>query len=125
MAPRKYFYIISYVVLFAIHYIAFYWPPILYSYIVVIPLIFLGIYDILSYQNVLRNYPVIGHIRYMAEFIRPEIQQYFVASNLSGRPFNRETRSLVYQRAKGVIDTIPFGTQHDLTMAEIFNLDAV
>jgi glutamate synthase domain-containing protein 2 len=76
----------------------------------------LGIYDMyFTPHNVLRNYPVIGHFRYMLEFIRPEIQQYFVATNLSGRPFNRETRSLVYQRAKNTVDTLPFGTQHDIT----------
>ena len=63
---------------------------------------------------VLRNFPIFGHLRYLLEFIRPEIQQYFIASNQSGRPFNRQVRSLVYQRAKKALETIPFGTQQDI-----------
>lgn len=78
-------------------------------------LILVGIYDICQRKHaILRNFPVIGHMRYILEFIRPEIQQYFIATNQSGRPFNRETRSLVYQRAKQVLDTLPFGTQEDI-----------
>jgi glutamate synthase domain-containing protein 2 len=76
--------------------------------------ILIGLFDLCSHQNVRRNFPVIGHIRYMFEFIRPEIQQYFVATNLSGRPFCREVRALVYRRGKNVDDTIPFGTERDI-----------
>jgi glutamate synthase domain-containing protein 2 len=61
-----------------------------------------------------RNFPVIGHARYLLELIRPEINQYFVESNSDGRPFSRNDRSVVYQRAKGELDTLPFGTQHDV-----------
>jgi glutamate synthase domain-containing protein 2 len=57
----------------------------------------------------------LGHLRYILEFFRPEIQQYFVADNKSERPFNREKRSLIYERAKAVIDTAPFGTIYDIT----------
>jgi len=46
--------------------------------------------------------------------IRPEIQQYFVESNIDGTPVNREFRSIIYQRAKGQLDTLPFGTQWDV-----------
>jgi glutamate synthase domain-containing protein 2 len=96
-------------------YLLFHWAPILHSLWIILPLILLGLYDINSNHNVLRNYPVIGHLRYIFEFIRPEIQQYFVATNQSGRPYNREQRSLIYQRAKNVMDTHPFGTEHDIT----------
>ena len=65
-------------------------------------------------RAVLRNFPVIGRMRYLFEMIRPEINQYFVESNTDGTPFNREVRSLVYQRAKRVLDTLPFGTQRDV-----------
>lgn len=83
-----------------------------FAFAVVILLIAVGIYDFLQPKHtILRNFPVIGHFRYILEFIRPEIHQYFIADNLNERPFNRETRSLVYQRAKGIRDTIPFGTQ--------------
>ena len=80
-----------------------------------IPVFLLGIYDISQKKHTLLNlYPIIGHLRYLFESIRPEIQQYFVESNISGRPFNREFRALVYQRAKNVRDTRPFGTQFDV-----------
>ncbi|OAJ34108.1 FMN-binding glutamate synthase family protein [Piscirickettsia salmonis] len=62
----------------------------------------------------LRNFPILGHIRYLLEFFRPEIQQYFIADNVSERPFDRETRSLIYQRAKHDRETIPFGTQREI-----------
>lgn len=76
----------------------------------------LGIYDLkFSPHTLNRLYPIAAYIRYGLEFIRTEIQQYFIASNTEERPFNREQRSLVYQRAKHVRDTIPFGTQRDLT----------
>ena len=75
----------------------------------------LGFYDMLQTKHtVLRLYPVVGHFRYLLESIRPEIQQYFVESDINGRPVSREFRSLVYQRAKGVRDTRPFGTLFDV-----------
>ena len=112
---RTIFYLSSAISLVAIAALTPFWHNAPYLLIIVIPIILLGLYDIKSSHNILRNYPVIGHIRYAFEFIRPEIQQYFVATNLSGRPFNREQRSLVYQRAKNVMDTHPFGTEHDIT----------
>ena len=63
---------------------------------------------------VLRNYPVIGHIRFLLEYIRPEIRQYFIESDNESHPFSRQQRSLVYQRAKGDSDKRPFGTQLDV-----------
>ncbi|MCO5978336.1 FMN-binding glutamate synthase family protein [Ideonella oryzae] len=63
---------------------------------------------------VLRNYPVIGHLRFLLEFIRPEIRQYFIESDNEAAPFSRQQRSLVYQRAKGEPDKRPLGTQLDL-----------
>ena len=65
-------------------------------------------------HSVLRNYPVIGHLRFLAEFIRPEIRQYFIESDREAAPFSRQQRSLVYQRSKGVQDKRPFGTQLDV-----------
>ncbi|MGE3388006.1 MAG: FMN-binding glutamate synthase family protein, partial [Bdellovibrionales bacterium] len=55
-----------------------------------------------------------GNLRYFFELIRPELQQYFVEDNLSGRPIPRELRSVVYQRAKGQLETVPFGTQRNV-----------
>ncbi len=72
----------------------------------------LGVYDVLqTKRSVLRNYPVIGHLRYMLEYVRPEIRQYFLEDDNEATPFSRAQRSLVYQRAKGESDKRPFGTQ--------------
>lgn len=67
-----------------------------------------------SSSNLRRNYPVLANIRYLLEYVRPEIQQYFIARNTEERPFNREQRDLIYRRAKGLNDTLPFGTQRDI-----------
>jgi glutamate synthase domain-containing protein 2 len=66
-------------------------------------------------HSILRNYPVIGHLRFLLEFIRPEMRQYFIESDNEAAPFSRQQRSLVYQRAKGDPDKRPFGTQLDVS----------
>lgn len=94
------------------------WHPFLWSLLIVAPLIVLGVADMLqTHHAVRRNFPVIGHGRYLLEMVRPEINQYFVESNSDGRPFSRNDRSVVYQRAKGALDTLPFGTQRDVYAA--------
>ena len=78
-------------------------------------LVLLGVRDLLQVRHaVLRNYPVIGHLRFLLEWIRPEIRQYFIDSDRDAVPFSREQRSLVYQRAKGQVDKRAFGTQLDV-----------
>jgi hypothetical protein len=62
----------------------------------------------------LRNFPVLGNVRFLFESIRPEIRQYFVEADEDGKPFDRNHRSLVYQRAKKVVDTICFGTRRNV-----------
>ena len=75
----------------------------------------LAAHDLLQRRHVvLRTYPIVGHGRWIAEAIRPELQQYFVESDTDGRPFDRDTRSIVYQRAKGDEAESPFGTELDL-----------
>jgi glutamate synthase domain-containing protein 2 len=82
---------------------------------VVVALIALAIYDLVQKKHsILRNYPVLGHMRFLMEGIRPELQQYFIERNFDGRPFDRDTRSAIYQRAKGVKEEQPFGTERDL-----------
>src|SRR5699024_351672 len=73
-----------------------------------------GVCDLNSSRNVLRNYPMLGRLRYLMEFIRPELRQYFFESQLSGRPINREQRMLVHARADGKGDTSPLGTKRDI-----------
>lgn len=75
----------------------------------------LGGYELFfGISNLRRNYPVLANIRYGLEHIRPEIQQYFIANNVEERPFSRERRNLIYRRAKGANDTLPFGTEQDI-----------
>src|SRR5690606_41887155 len=63
---------------------------------------------------ILKNFPVIGYLRYFFEFISPEIQQYFIERNTDGKPFSRNLRSIAYQRSKNLEATSPFGTQLEL-----------
>jgi glutamate synthase domain-containing protein 2 len=73
-----------------------------------------GVHDVLQRRHsILRNYPVIGHVRWMAELIRPEIRQYLVEADEEAAPFSRSQRSLVYQRSKGEPGEQPFGTLMD------------
>jgi glutamate synthase domain-containing protein 2 len=109
------FYIISFVVLGLIALMGVGWPPAWWAFVLAGPVFLLGVADSLQRkQAVRRNFPVIGHFRYLLEMIRPEINQYFIESNMDGTPFNRETRSIVYQRAKLQLQTLPFGTQRDV-----------
>lgn len=81
----------------------------------IIVLMGVGIYDFFQTEHtILRNFPILGHIRFILEFFRPEIRQYFIADDQEERPFNRKIRSVIYQRAKKARDTVPFGTQFDV-----------
>lgn len=94
---------------------AFIAPDLLWAWVGLGPLLILGLYDCTQTQHaVLRNFPLIGHFRYLLEMIRPEIYQYFIESDTDGMPFDREERSLIYQRAKRELDTVPFGTKDDV-----------
>ncbi len=68
-------------------------------------------------RSILRNYPILGHFRFFFETIRPEIRQYFLEEDTAQNPFSRNQRSIVYQRAKQVLDKRPFGTQLDVYQA--------
>ena len=115
MKVRERFILISTIVVIAIICIALFWPPILWSFILVGPLVMMGIFDIFQKRHTIRrNFPLIGRFRYVLESIRPEIMQYFVETDTEGRPLNRILRSVIYRRAKGETDTEPFGTQMDL-----------
>lgn len=86
-----------------------------FGLIVTLPLAMLGIRDLIQAKhNLLRNYPIIGHFRWLFEKIRPQIHQYLVESNTDGRPFNRDDRTVVYERAKQEGGIKPFGTEMDV-----------
>ncbi len=112
---RNIFYIISLVGILLAFFGQFVWAPMIWLLVLVLPYIAIGLYDMhFASHNVLRNYPVIGHMRYALEFISPEIRQYFIETNENGRPYNRQQRNLIYARADGGLQTQPFGTQWDL-----------
>ena len=95
----------------------YFWPAWPW-FIVFMGLSLLGFRDVRQTRRaVLRNYPVIGHLRFLLEYIRPEMRQYFIESDNEATPFSRQQRSLVYQRAKGDPDKRPFGTQKDVGAA--------
>ena len=82
---------------------------------IAILMIALGFYDLMQKQHtILRNFPVIGHFRYLLEGIGPEIRQYFIESDIDGKPLNRNQRTYIYSRAKKQIATHPFGTENDV-----------
>ncbi|WP_108652074.1 FMN-binding glutamate synthase family protein [Dongshaea marina] len=83
------------------------------SFLLILVAIYL--YDIIQTKHtILRNFPILGHMRFILEFFRPEIQQYFIADDKSEMPFDRATRSVIYERAKGINDTTAFGTERDI-----------
>jgi len=115
MIVRKLFYILSFSALTLTIVLAQYWSSLYGALLVVLPVVALGCRDMRQRKHtILRLYPVIGHIRFLFESVRPEIQQYFVESDTNGKPLSREFRSLIYQRAKGQRDTRPFGTVFDV-----------
>src|ERR1700722_14633556 len=74
-----------------------------------------GVHDVVQRRHsILRNYPILGHARFILESIRPELQQYFIERNYDGRPFDRDTRTSIYERAKGVKDEQAYGTERDV-----------
>jgi len=87
-------------------------PSWYWAMIASLPILIVAMRD--SFQKkhaIIRNFPVIGHLRYFFEAIRPELRQYFFESDLDGKPFNRRQRSIVYQRAKNEKQTVAFGMQ--------------
>ncbi len=95
--------------------IGYFWRPAFWAFTVVLPLVILGGYDMIQKSHaIMRTFPLVGRGRYWMEWLRPKIYQYFVESDIDGRPFNRTERSVIYQRAKKEVDTTPFGTQLDV-----------
>jgi glutamate synthase domain-containing protein 2 len=75
----------------------------------------LGVRDLAQTRHsILRNYPILGHMRFALEALRPELQQYFIERNYDGRPYDRDTRTGIYERAKGIQDEQAYGTERDV-----------
>ncbi|HXB10441.1 MAG TPA: FMN-binding glutamate synthase family protein [Bacteroidia bacterium] len=102
----------SFLLIVAIGVAGLFWVPILWSFVVIGPLILVGIVDMRQPSHTIkRNFPLLGRMRYWMEALRPKIYQYFIESDTDGTPFNRLNRNVIYQRSKKVNDTTPFGTQ--------------
>ncbi|HMB75266.1 MAG TPA: FMN-binding glutamate synthase family protein, partial [Kiloniellaceae bacterium] len=87
----------------------------LWALIVFLPLAAVGVRDLFQERHsLLRNYPVTAHLRWIFEGFRPEIRQYFIEGDVGGMPFDRDQRSLVYERAKNEKSEEPFGTELDV-----------
>lgn len=92
-----------------------YGPAMLWLFFVNGPFIVIGIYDLVQTENaILRDFPLIGHMRYILSRFAPMIHQYFVEDDTHGSPFTRNQRELVYLRADNKQATHPFGTELDL-----------
>jgi glutamate synthase domain-containing protein 2 len=112
---RRRFYTLSVILIGAVGLAGYFWLPVLFLYAILLPLVAMGVSDALqAKRTILRNFPLLGRLRYFMESIRPEIRQYFVESDSEEIPFSREVRSLVFQRAKGELDTLPFGTRRNV-----------
>lgn len=112
---RKIFYAVSAASIVIVEGFSFFFPLARLSYLVILPLVVIGIKDVIQIRHaIMRNFPVIGHLRFLMESIRPEINQYFVESDMDGTPFDRVRRSNIYQRAKKELNTTPFGTKKNV-----------
>lgn len=84
----------------------------LWLLLILLPILIVGWIDAFQTRSAIkRNFPILGRSRFIAEWLRPKLYQYFIEPDTDGRPFSRIKRNIVYQRAKGVNDTTPFGTQ--------------
>ncbi|MBS1653041.1 MAG: FMN-binding glutamate synthase family protein [Bacteroidetes bacterium] len=109
------FYLYSFIAIGVLGITGYFYNWVWYLYIPLMPLILLGIIDVNQTHHSLRyNFPVIGRLRWAAEWMRPKVYQYFVESDTDGAPYNRLSRTVIYQRAKKANDTTPFGTQYNV-----------
>lgn len=91
------------------------WPWLAWLFVLIVPVYAIALFDSLqSGHSLLRNYPLLGRGRWIMEFFRPFIRQYFIESETDGAPISRMFRSIIYQRAKDEVDTNPYGTKVDI-----------
>ncbi|MGS2719110.1 FMN-binding glutamate synthase family protein [Paraglaciecola aestuariivivens] len=90
------------------------WPAVWWISLVLVPITLIGAYDMLQKKHALRrNFPFFGRGRWVMEFFRPFLRQYFFESETDGVPISRMFRNVIYQRAKGAEDAVPYGTKYD------------
>ncbi len=109
------FFFISFLILAAIGVGGYFYNAAWWAYAIVVPLVIVGAADVLQTKHSIKhNFPIVGRMRWWAEWLRPKVYQYFIESDTDGAPFNRLSRNVIYQRSKKVNDTTPFGTQLDV-----------
>ncbi len=90
-------------------------PHALWALLLFGPILLVALIDLFqTHHSLRRNYPVSARARWFFEWLRPFLRAYIVESDLDGRPFSHDERSLVYARAKGEADAHPFGTELDV-----------
>ena len=95
--------------------LSWFWPLAGWLFVLLVPAWVLAFNDSLQAEHSLRrNYPLVSRARWLAEYLRPYVRQYFMESETDGSPISRMFRSIVYQRAKRDDDTTPFGTKLDV-----------
>ncbi|NTZ43529.1 FMN-binding glutamate synthase family protein [Altererythrobacter sp. SALINAS58] len=98
---------------------AAFWSPARWTLVVLVPLLLIAVLDFFQKRHTLRrNFPLVARFRWLMESLRPYFRSYVVESDLGGRPFNPDERALVYARAKGQLDSYPFGTELDVYSEE-------
>lgn len=86
--------------------------------IIAVFLLLVAIHDLAQKKHtILRNFPLIGRLRYWLETIGPELRQYIVTSNNEERPFSRDQRRWVYASAKLQNNYFGFGTDKDVELS--------
>lgn len=111
---RSTFLITSALTLMLIISLSLFWQPVLWLLLPAVPLILMGLYDLLQKRHTIRrNFPLIGRMRWVMEKLRPFIRQYFIESDTDGVPISRMFRDIVYQRAKTVRESVAFGSRLD------------
>jgi glutamate synthase domain-containing protein 2 len=114
MMVKKYFVFVACLLVILVCLLSLFWPVLLWLLIIILPVTLLGLWDMRQTQHALRrNFPVVGRLRWITEYIRPYLRQYLFESETDGVPINRMFRSVIYQRAKGERDTTPYGTKID------------
>ena len=85
---------------------------------VVFLLLVVAAYDLLQRNHaILRNFPIVGHFRYLFELVGPELRQYIVTGDNEERPFSRDQRRWVYASSKKQNNYFGFGTDNDLELS--------
>ena len=109
---RKIFFIFTFLVILVSIYLFTINPVYLWWMLLPIIFVIIGILDMIQKKSaIIRNFPVVGHLRGMLSGFGPEIRQYFVESDTNGTPFNRLQRKIIESRANNMDGTHPFGTE--------------